>query len=104
MAGARPGVKVLFMVLSRRDVLKLGLFSSAALALPLERVARTQLAVDNRIPASRLPSPFSVPFARPPVLAPVFEDAGTAYYEIVQQQTHAEILPGLRTTIWGYNG
>ncbi|MEA2392778.1 MAG: hypothetical protein QOJ82_669, partial [Solirubrobacteraceae bacterium] len=32
------------MVLNRRELLKLGLFSSAALMLPAERVARTQLA------------------------------------------------------------
>src|SRR5687767_14145226 len=92
------------MQLSRRDLMKVGVFGSAALALPLERVARTQLAIDNRIPASELPAPFSVPFAAPPVLQPAFEDAETAYYDIVQQQVKAEILPGRQTTIWGYNG
>ena len=40
--------------LSRRDLLKLGLFGSAALLLPAERVARTALAEANRIPESRL--------------------------------------------------
>jgi len=38
------------MELSRRDLLKLGLFGSAALLLPAERVARTALAEANRIP------------------------------------------------------
>jgi hypothetical protein len=38
------------MQLSRRDLLKVGLFSSAALMLPAERIARTQLAIANRIP------------------------------------------------------
>jgi len=42
------------MELSRRDLLKLGLFGSAALLLPAERVARTALAEANRIPESRL--------------------------------------------------
>src|SRR4051794_21108021 len=92
------------MELSRRDLIKLGLFSSAALALPLERVARTGLAKTNRLAASQLPQPFSVPFARPPVLQPVFEDATTAYYELHQRQAKVEILPGRQTTIWGYNG
>src|SRR3954469_10139179 len=92
------------MDFSRRDLLKLGVFGSAALMLPLERVARTELPLTNRIPASQLPKPFTVPFAKPPVLQPVFEDATTAYYELVQQQTKVEILPGLQTTIWGYNG
>ncbi len=92
------------MELSRRDLLKLGLFSSAALMLPAERIARTQLAVNNRIPASQLPQPFTVPFATPPVLTPAFETPEVAYYDIAQQQVKAEILPGYRTTIWGYNG
>jgi FtsP/CotA-like multicopper oxidase with cupredoxin domain len=92
------------MQLSRRDLLKLGLFSSAALALPLERVARTQLAINNRIPQSQLPQPFTVPWATPPVLTPVGQSADTDYYVLNQVQTGAEILPGLRTDIWGYNG
>jgi spore coat protein A, manganese oxidase len=92
------------MELSRRDALKLGLFGSAALMLPAERVARTQLAIGNRLAESQLPQPFTVPFATPPVLQPVFQDAETAYYDIVQQQVKREIIPGLQTTIWGYNG
>ena len=92
------------MNLSRRDLLKVGLFSSAALMLPAERIARTQLALTNRLPQSLLPQPFTVPFATPPVLAPAYETPSVAYYDIVQRQAKAEILPGLETTIWGYNG
>ncbi len=92
------------MNLSRRDLLKVGLFSSAALMLPAERIARTQLALTNRIPESQLPAPFSVPFVTPPVLKPEFQTPEWAYYSIEQRQVQAEILPGLRTTIWGYNG
>ena len=92
------------MELNRRELLKLGLFGSAALMLPAERAARTRLAIANRIPASRLPRPFTVPFRVPPVLQPVRTDATTDYYELAQMQASAEILPGLRTDIWGYNG
>ena len=92
------------MELSRRDVLKLGLFGSAALLLPAERAARTALAEANRIPESALPAPFTVPFATPPVLAPVRSTGTTDFYVITQQAAEAEILPGLKTTIWGYNG
>jgi spore coat protein A, manganese oxidase len=92
------------MNLSRRDLLKVGLFSSAALMLPAERIARTQLALTNRIPQSQLPDPFSVPFVTPPVLKPEFQTPEWAYYSLEQRQVQAEILPGLRTTIWGYNG
>ena len=92
------------MALNRRDLLKLGLFGSAALMLPAERIARTQLSLTNRIPQSQLPAPFTVPFATPPVLEPVYSTPQVAYYDIVQRQVRAEILPGLETTIWGYNG
>src|SRR6476659_5376667 len=98
------------MQLRRRELLKLGVFGSAALLLPAERVARTELALKNRIAASRLPAPFSVPLTVPPVLAPVRSTPAirstpaTDYYAITQQPAPAVILPGLTTTIWGYNG
>jgi FtsP/CotA-like multicopper oxidase with cupredoxin domain len=94
------------MELSRRDLLKLGLFSSAALMLPAERVARTQLALTNRMPQSQLPQPFTLPFRTPPVLQPDFATADTAYYTLVQEQVKLPILGEGRpsTTIWGYNG
>jgi spore coat protein A, manganese oxidase len=94
------------MDLSRRDMLKIGLFSSAALMLPAERIARAKLALDNRIPASQLPKPFTLPFATPPVSTPDFATPDTAYYTLTQQHVKAPILgPGRpATTIWGYNG
>jgi spore coat protein A, manganese oxidase len=92
------------MELSRRDLLKLGFFGSAALMLPAERIARTQLQVANRIPASQLPEPFSVPFAIPPVAAPVARTIDTDLYSLRQFENAVEILPGLKTPIWGYNG
>lgn len=47
---------------------------------------------------------FELPLSIPRVLEPVRTDAKTDYYEIVQRQERVEILPGQRTTIWGYNG
>src|SRR4051794_37589219 len=92
------------MELRRRELLKLGLFGSAALMLPAERLARTKLAVSNRMPASRLPKPFTIPFDVPPVLSPVSSIGTTDTYALIQQQASVEILPGLKTDIWGYNG
>jgi FtsP/CotA-like multicopper oxidase with cupredoxin domain len=92
------------MHLNRRELLKLGAFGSAALLLPAERVARTEIALQNRIATSRLPAPFSVPLTVPPVLAPLRSTADTDFYAITQQAAAADILPGLKTTIWGYNG
>jgi spore coat protein A len=56
-------------------------------------------------PSSTEPIPhFDVPLPIPPVLDPIRTDATTDYYEIVQREERVEILPGRRTTIWGYNG
>ena len=51
-----------------------------------------------------LPKPFSVPLALPPVLAPTSTDATTDYYDIVQRESTVELVPGMPTTIWGYEG
>jgi FtsP/CotA-like multicopper oxidase with cupredoxin domain len=40
----------------------------------------------------------------PPILEPVKTDATTDYYEIAQRSGSAEILPGIRTPIWGFQG
>ncbi|HUR85545.1 MAG TPA: multicopper oxidase domain-containing protein, partial [Solirubrobacteraceae bacterium] len=90
--------------LDRRELMKLGLFGSAALALPLERVARTQVALTNRIAQSQLPQPFTIPFKTPPVLTPERQTQSFDYYSLTQRQASVEILPGKRTDIWGYNG
>ncbi|MEA2155386.1 MAG: hypothetical protein QOE11_1526 [Solirubrobacteraceae bacterium] len=90
--------------LDRRELVKLGVFGTAALALPLERAARTQVALSNRIAQSALPQPFTIPFKTPPVLAPERQTQNFDYYAISQRQAPAEILPGRQTDIWGYNG
>jgi FtsP/CotA-like multicopper oxidase with cupredoxin domain len=97
MAGTGPA-------LDRRELLKLGVFSSAALALPAERLARTQVALSNRIAESALPPPFTIPFKMPPVLVPDCRTESFDYYTVHQRQATAEILPGKLTDIWGYNG
>ena len=90
---------------TRREVLKLGALGGAALLLPVERTARTQLTLADRIPESRLPRPFQVPFGVPPVLGPVRKDATTDYYQITMRANRVQILPGFPPTeIWGYNG
>ena len=91
-------------LLDRRDLLKLGVFGTAALALPAERLARTQIALSNRIAQSALPQPFTIPFKVPPVLTPDRQTQNFDYYEIHQRQAPAEILPGKLTDVWGYNG
>ena len=51
-----------------------------------------------------LPAPYQVPLPIPPVLAPTRSDPGGDYYDITQRPAQVEILPGVRTPIWSYNG
>ncbi|GAB1510442.1 multicopper oxidase family protein [Actinophytocola sp. KF-1] len=49
---------------------------------------------------ARLPEPFTVPLPVPPAATPVRD----GHYVITQREAAAEILPGLRTPILGYDG
>jgi spore coat protein A len=54
--------------------------------------------------AISLPPPFRVPLPVPPVLCPVRSDSSADYYEITQQVSDLEILPGVTTRAWTYGG
>ena len=85
---------------NRRDMLKMSLLGTAALGLPVERAARTQLAVP-RLSESQLPRPFQTEFTVPPVAEPVHRDATTDYYEMTMKQGQLQIIPGLpKTEVW----
>jgi spore coat protein A len=51
-----------------------------------------------------LPAQFRSALPIPQQLPPTRQTADTDYYEIVQSAAMLEIVPGLRTPIWGYNG
>jgi len=86
-------------------MLKLSVLGSAALLLPLQRTAKTQLSIADRIPESLLPKPFEVPFGIPPALKPVKRTKTTDFYRMTMKQGHLPILPGFpKTEVWGYNG
>lgn len=92
------------MSLTRRDVIKAGVFAGAALSLPLSRVVSGQSALDSRMPASKLPKPFATPFGMPPVAVPFRYDATTDYYLITMRATPIEIVPNFKTMFFAYNG
>ena len=92
------------MTLSRRDLMKAGVFATAAAALPLQRVVRAASAYDSRMAASKLPKPFTAPFATPPVAQPVKRVGTTDYYDLSMKMVQAEIVPGYKTTFFTYNG
>jgi len=106
MSGAR---------LSRRRFMKMGAIGAGGLLLAccgtccgVARLADrffdvglTGTRLQSRVP---LPREFENPLPIPPVLKPVRRDSDTDYYRVVQMPARVEILPGLRTEIWGYNG
>jgi spore coat protein A len=102
------------MKISRKEFMRLGLAGGAGLFLPFSLSGCGGLTAGNNSAegsagtllesATGLPEPFTVPLPVPPVLEPVRSDAHADYYEITQKVGQAEILPGLKTELWGYNG
>jgi FtsP/CotA-like multicopper oxidase with cupredoxin domain len=90
------------MGLSRRDALKLGLLGTGAVTLPVATGVRAANAA--KVPASPAFTPFSRPLALPGVIRPVQSTATADFYEVTQTVARQEVLPGLKTTVWGYNG
>ena len=92
------------MSLSRRDVIKTGVFAGAAVALPAAKLAGVGAATAAAFPSALLPKPFTVPFAPPPVAVPYRQDATCDYYKMSMQAVDAEVIPGYKTMLFGYNG
>src|SRR6476619_5592468 len=90
--------------LNRRDLIKVGLFAGASLSLPLSKVVAGQSVLTNRMPASKLPRPFTTPFVIPRVAEAVRRDATTDYYRISMRATQLEVVPGFKTTFFTYDG
>src|SRR4051812_1895191 len=88
---------------TRRDLLKFSALGAAALTLPLERVVRAKTV--SQIAASKLPAPYTLAFRCPPVIDTTSGAIGTEANPLVLEQSAAqvEILPGLKTTIFGYH-
>lgn len=91
-----------FMDLTRRDLIKLGVLTTAALAVP--RAAAAYSSYTHGDGALAPPPPFQLPLTQPPVLSPVGSDALADYYELTSGRTTAGILPGIRTPVSAYNG
>ncbi|MBW4490073.1 MAG: multicopper oxidase domain-containing protein [Trichocoleus desertorum ATA4-8-CV12] len=85
---------------TRRDVLKFGAIAGGSLLLPIGLQKRSYASDPN----SPKVAPFSLPFRLPPVLNPVRSDATTDYYEIKVNKTRVNIIPGLSTEVFSYNG
>jgi spore coat protein A, manganese oxidase len=85
------------MKISRRRAIQLSILGSSCLLLPFS--------LSKIIPLFlRKFRPFELAFQIPPLLQPIRSDATTDYYEIVMEKASHEIIPGLKTELWGYNG
>ncbi|MQA79772.1 MAG: multicopper oxidase domain-containing protein [Streptosporangiales bacterium] len=103
---ARPAVPASTLVsVSRRGFLGLAGGLGAALALPgcaaLVREVQTGELLRS---TAKLPRPFSVPLPIPPVATRSRRTSDIDFYDITARETEAEILPGVRTRILGYDG
>ena len=103
--------------MNRRDFLKYATIGAGGLILPMglqqamgygehahSHGATRRAGVSAGDITSPVVAKFQVPLPRPPVVQPVSRDATTDYYEITMKEGRQQILPGLTTTIWGYNG
>jgi len=102
------------MSLNRRDLLKLGglsVLGAAGLAVPLGGGASTKSI--STLSATAFPKRYAAAFQRPSILTPLKSDFrtpwtsgadGPAYYDIVAQKGTAQIIPGLTTPVYAYNG
>lgn len=93
--------------LSRRGLLK-GALALGGGGLIVAAAGGEVLAASSKLAAKNTPTPFTNMFRRPPVLMPVAEgvdDKGPwQRYRLTQKLGQASILPGLTSTIAGYNG
>ena len=91
---------------SRRTVL--GLLAGAAagiVGVPLLSGLRGSSSTGVLLNSRRaLPAPFTQAWQAPPVLAPSRSTVDTDYFELVQRPAMVELLPGVPTPIWGYDG
>jgi FtsP/CotA-like multicopper oxidase with cupredoxin domain len=98
------------MSLNRRDLFKLGglsVLGAAGLAVPLGGGASTKSI--STLSSASFPKRYATPFLRPPVLDPTMADGspwtdGPAYYDITARKSTAQIVPGLTTPVYAYNG
>ncbi|MFJ6381104.1 multicopper oxidase family protein [Kitasatospora sp. NPDC092039] len=103
-----PGNRLRPLGLTRRQILGIGgafgLLTTASLATAAALARRPATTGAQLRSTAALPPPYLVALPLPAVARPVSTDGGADRYEIVQRESAAEILPGLTTRLWTYDG
>ncbi|MGW7456548.1 multicopper oxidase family protein [Streptomyces sp. NPDC054797] len=93
---------------SRRRFLGLAAGAGVGLAIPIGSATYAHLAGESTgallTSALPLPEPFAVPLPVPPQARAVRSADGTDFYQLTQREAAVEIVPGTKTTVWGYDG
>jgi spore coat protein A, manganese oxidase len=82
----------------------LGLMAATGLSATAVLSRRPPVSGAELRSAVPLPPAFQVPLPLPSVLEPVSTSGGVDRYEITQREATLEILPGVRTPAWTYDG
>jgi spore coat protein A, manganese oxidase len=102
--------------ISRRDALKMGFVASAGLFLPLGFAGDAlgwsnsswdghwDSSWDSRDSTSPTFTPYTTDLPIAPVLSPTSSTSTTDYYNVNMQPTQVQIIPGVTTPVWTYNG
>ncbi|MEU9128416.1 multicopper oxidase family protein [Kitasatospora sp. NPDC048540] len=92
--------------LRRRTFLVLagGLGSMAGSGVFAGRAAASVINGELLTSRIELPEPFSVPLPVAPLAKAVRQADGSDRFEVVQRAADVEILPGVRTRVWGFDG
>src|SRR3712207_6259772 len=97
--------------LTRRDALKIGAFGAAAVSLPL--ATKVSAGSISTLSSSKL-VPYKTAFSTPPLAQSIpvgdarrplkWRNADVDYYRLEQKEFTAQILAGVNTKLFGYNG
>jgi FtsP/CotA-like multicopper oxidase with cupredoxin domain len=99
------------VVITRREVLKIGglgvLGTTGATVMPWATGLDAKSV--SALPANRMPQPFRSGFVRPPTIRPykstrTRDGEWTDHFELTMKAGWAEMVPGLRTRVFGYEG
>ncbi|HET7195652.1 MAG TPA: multicopper oxidase domain-containing protein, partial [Nocardioides sp.] len=100
--------------LTRRSALKMSLLAGSAV-VPARFAAQAwgwggstdsswSRSWDDHTSTSPTFTPYTTDLPIAPTLVPTSSTTTTDYYDVTMQATQTQIIPGLTTPIWGYNG